>query len=106
MSDRISGRGRPHRRHGAAVGFDAAADPTRRAWAPCPRCADHTGCEPCTGARTCEAHWRYLLAAARRQLFLQCPGCRHRWWHDTGFGVDDRPAHVDELPLMPPSPAA
>jgi hypothetical protein len=84
--------------------LDAAADRGRRAWAECPRCADSTGCDPCSARRTCEDHWRYLLTAERRHLFLQCPTCLHRWWHDTGFGYDDRPAGVDAVPGLPPLP--
>ena len=73
--------------------------PGRRAWVACPRCGDHRACEPCRRNRSCADHWRYLLDAARSRLFLQCPTCMHRWWHDSGFGRDDCPAHLDALPL-------
>ena len=76
---------------------DPAADGGRRAWLACPRCADQAGCSPCTGGRRCDRHWRYLLAAEGRRLFVQCRGCWYRWWHDTGFGAaDSRPAGLTE----------
>ncbi|MFC4942675.1 hypothetical protein [Pseudonocardia sp. GCM10023141] len=81
---------------------DAAADICRRAWTGCPGCADERGCESCASGRTCETHWRFLLAAEGRRLFLQCPGCWHRWWHDTGFGVGGRKPEHDDLPDFPP----
>ncbi|HEX2300217.1 MAG TPA: hypothetical protein VHH34_17185 [Pseudonocardiaceae bacterium] len=37
-------------------------------------------------------------------MFLQCPICRHRWWHDTELGVGDRPLELDQLPDFPASP--
>ena len=46
-------------------------------------------------------HWRFLLAAEGRRLFVQCPGCWHRWWHDSGFGVGDRPRDLDAVPDFP-----
>lgn len=82
---------------------DAHADLSRRAWATCPRCMDEAGCAACERGRTCESHWRYLLSAEGRRLFVQCPGCWHRWWHDTGFGVGDRPGGLDDLPEFPAS---
>lgn len=81
--------------------LDADADPCRRAWLRCARCADSTGCPECAQRRHCEAHWRYLLAADGRHLFVQCPVCLHRWWHDTGFGRCDRPAALAALPEAP-----
>jgi hypothetical protein len=80
---------------------DAQADDGRRVWTGCPRCTDHLGCDMCDRGRTCESHWRLLLAAEGRHLFVQCPGCWHRWWHDTRFGVGDRPASTDRLPDFP-----
>ena len=76
---------------------DAAADIGRRAWTGCPRCADHTGCTTCRGGRRCETHWRFLLAVEGRRLFVQCPACWHRWWHDTGFGAGNRPRGLDAV---------
>ena len=80
---------------------DAQADIGRRAWTACPRCADHRGCSACGAGRNCESHWRFVLATEARQVFVQCPGCWHRWWHDTRFGVGDRPAHIDAEPEFP-----
>jgi hypothetical protein len=71
---------------------DAAADIGRRAWTPCPRCADDSACSTCKEGRSCEVHWRYLLGVDGRMLFLQCRSCWYRWWHDTGFGVGVRSA--------------
>jgi hypothetical protein len=85
---------------------DAAADTGRRAWTGCPRCADERGCARCGGGRSCDAHWRYLLAAQGRRIFVQCRGCWHRWWHDTGFGAGDRPAEVDGALVLPARPGA
>jgi len=82
---------------------DPQADICRRAWTGCPRCADERGCGPCTSGRSCESHWRYLLAADGSRLFVQCPGCWHRWWHDTGFGVHDRPHGLDVEIEFPPA---
>ncbi|HEY1970668.1 MAG TPA: hypothetical protein VGH89_22135 [Pseudonocardia sp.] len=81
---------------------DAQACSGRRAWTGCPRCADHRGCRSCESGLSCPTHWRFLLAAQGRHLFVQCRGCWHRWWHDTGFGVGDRPAQIDELADFPP----
>ncbi|WP_214368657.1 hypothetical protein [Pseudonocardia sp. H11422] len=80
---------------------DPQADIGRRAWVACPRCADHAGCAPCHDGRSCETHWRFLLAAEARRIFVQCPGCWYRWWHDTEFGAGDRPADVDQVPAFP-----
>lgn len=79
---------------------DARADICQRAWTPCPDCGDQRGCGVCASGRTCESHWRFLLAAEGRRLFLQCRACLHRWWHDTGFGVGDRPYAVDRVPAF------
>ncbi|MGD9528109.1 hypothetical protein [Pseudonocardia sp.] len=70
--------------------IDADALAGRRAWLACVRCDDGAACAHCRDSRTCEEHWRYLLSAEGRRLFVQCPECRHRWWHDTGFGSGDR----------------
>lgn len=40
-----------------------------------------------------------VLAAEARRIFVQCPRCWARWWHDTGFGVGDRPRQLND-PLM------
>lgn len=80
--------------------LDADADIGRRAWIPCEGCAPSPWCAACRDGRNCERHWTYMLASAARWLFLQCRTCHRRWWHDTGFGVGDRPAGLDE-PLPP-----
>jgi hypothetical protein len=41
------------------------------------------------------------LDSAARWLFVQCVSCHHRWWHDTRFGVGDRPASFDQIPAFP-----
>ncbi|MQA12672.1 MAG: hypothetical protein GEV09_00440 [Pseudonocardiaceae bacterium] len=76
---------------------DAAADIARRAWLDCPRCAGAADCATCRAGRTCDTHWRYMLGSAGRNIFLQCPECLHRWWHDTGFGVGDRPPGIGDV---------
>jgi primosomal protein N' len=81
--------------------LDPAADLGRRAWVACERCDDGAACASCAASASCEQHWRYLLEAARRHLFLQCPACHHRWWHDSGFGVDDRGSTLTDLPEFP-----
>lgn len=63
--------------------LDPDADLGRRAWLPCPRC--------------CDVHWRYLLANETRLVFLQCPGCMYRWWHDTEFGVGHNQPNPPDL---------
>jgi hypothetical protein len=80
---------------------DAQADIARRIWSACPHCADQRDCADCQAGRSCESHWRFLVAARGRHLFVQCPGCSHRWWHDTRFGDGDRPPTVEELPGFP-----
>ncbi|NMH97941.1 hypothetical protein [Pseudonocardia acidicola] len=80
---------------------DPQADIGRRVWVACPRCDDQVHCAACAAGRSCETHWRFLLGAEGRRVFVQCPGCWHRWWHDTGFGVGDRPAGLDEVPDFP-----
>ncbi|WKD36473.1 hypothetical protein [Streptomyces xanthophaeus] len=67
--------------------LDPQADPGRRAWVACPKCADARGCEPCEQRRTCSTHWRYLLTNTGSMLHLQCPGCTHVWVHESGFGA-------------------
>jgi hypothetical protein len=80
---------------------DPQASLGRRAWVSCERCTDDSGCGDCGAGRSCELHWRFLLHAEGRHLFLQCPSCSHRWWQDTRFGVGDRPAGLTDLPLWP-----
>lgn len=77
---------------------DAAADMGRRAWVACPVCVDQHHCPACRHGRHCEWHWRFLLHAEPGRLFVQCPGCEQRWWHDTGSGVGDRPPRLDLPP--------
>ncbi|MFB7334810.1 hypothetical protein FNH09_10175 [Streptomyces adustus] len=67
--------------------LDPHADRGRRAWVPCPSCADHRACDTCADGRTCSAHWRYLLSNTGSRLHLQCPSCTHVWEHETGFGA-------------------
>ncbi|MGW2821829.1 hypothetical protein ACWC24_12590 [Streptomyces sp. NPDC001443] len=67
--------------------LDPQADRGRRAWVPCPSCADHRACDTCADGRTCSAHWRYLLSHTGSVLHLQCPSCTHVWEHETGFGA-------------------
>lgn len=83
--------------------LDPDADLGRRAWLPCPRCCTD-GCSTCAVGTTCDLHWRYLLANEARLVFLQCPGCMHRWWHDTEFGVGDNQLNPHQLPDSPASP--
>lgn len=80
---------------------DPNADVGRRAWARCPRCAGGSGCPACATGRSCETHWRFLLAAEGRRLFVQCPGCWYRWWHDTGFGAGEHRLGVVGVPDFP-----
>lgn len=56
--------------------LDPAADEGCRVWVQCPECDSP---EPA-----------YLLGYDGGNVFCQCE-CEHRWWHDTGFGVGDRP---------------
>jgi len=81
---------------------DPDADMSRRVWVACSRCSSARGCRTCRDARTCPQHWSYLLAAEGRRLFVQCPHCWHRWWHDTRFGVGDGPADLDRQPHNAP----
>lgn len=92
-----------HVPQGASASLDATADIGRRAWVGCPTCAqDHQACPTCQDGRTCELHWRYLLATAGGHLFLQCPACLRRWWHDTSFGQGGgRPLDLADV-LDPP----
>jgi hypothetical protein len=70
--------------------LDADAYLGRRAWLPCPRyCED--GCINSAVNLPCDQHWRYLLANEGRLVFLQCPSCMHRWWHDTGTSAGKNP---------------
>ncbi|MGH3908122.1 MAG: hypothetical protein ACRDTE_28665 [Pseudonocardiaceae bacterium] len=83
--------------------LDPDVHPGRRAWLPCPRCGDDD-CPTCARGATCDRHWRYLLGNEQRRVFLQCPACHHRWWHDTGFGVGDHRPDRSRLPDFPASP--
>ncbi|MER6531107.1 hypothetical protein [Streptomyces sp. NPDC001508] len=80
--------------------LDPQADIGRRAWVPCPHCADGDGCATCAERRTCAEHWRYLLAHNGSMLHLQCPSCAHVWDHETGFGAtrSARQRTIDDLP--------
>lgn len=84
--------------------LDADADISRRAWVACRTCGQDERCRSCRAGRSCPEHWCYLLAARVRMLFVQCRRCHHRWWHDTGFGVGDRPGGVEDLPTFPAPP--
>lgn len=71
--------------------LDADADRGRRAWVVCPSCGNE-GSMTCAIRKTCDLHWQYLLANQARLLFLQCPMCMQRWWHDSQCGAGgDRP---------------
>ncbi|MFC4608538.1 hypothetical protein ACFO9E_12015 [Streptomyces maoxianensis] len=72
--------------------IDPSADAGRRAWVPCPGCADHRDCAVCLAGRTCRDHWRYLLSNVGSLLHLQCSNCAHLWAHETGFGAGSRGA--------------
>jgi hypothetical protein len=76
---------------------DPAARIDRRVWTSCTACPDGADCTECGGGRNCTEHWRYLLDTDGRQVFVQCPRCLHRWWHDTRFGAGSRPAGVTEV---------
>jgi hypothetical protein len=76
---------------------DPAARIDLRAWAACVACPDGRDCPDCAGRRRCERHWRHLLQADGRQVFLQCPWCLYRWWHDTGFGAGRRPLGTTDV---------
>jgi hypothetical protein len=67
--------------------IDPYAEIGRRAWIPCPNCDDARDCAACRQRRTCDVHWRYLLAHTGSILHLQCPGCAYMWKHETGFGA-------------------
>ncbi|MBV9057743.1 MAG: hypothetical protein JOZ09_01115 [Pseudonocardiales bacterium] len=75
--------------------LDADADPGRRAWVACPSCDD--GCMTCANQKTCDLHWQYLLASEARLLFLQCPVCMRRRWHDSRCGVGGERPDYDPL---------
>lgn len=86
----------------APPALDADADICRRAWVGCETCTQaHQACSTCRDGRTCEWHWRYLLATTGRHLFLQCPACLRRWWHDTHFGHGPLPLDLTQV-LDPP----
>jgi hypothetical protein len=70
--------------------YDPDAYVGRRAWLRCPRCP-HDNCGSCRRGAACTQHWLYLLASDSRLVFVQCPNCLQRWWHDTGHGVGHRP---------------
>jgi hypothetical protein len=55
-----------------------------RAWISCPM----SGADGADGADRAHGDgWCYLLGYEVSTLFCQCPGCGHRFWWDTGFGV-------------------
>ena len=81
--------------------LDANAHLGRRAWVACPSCGNG-GCASCAAGKTCDLHWQYLLASQARLLFLQCPVCMFRWWHDTQCGVGgDHPDYDPCGSLLP-----
>lgn len=69
-----------------------------------PRCCCDDGCSTCAVGSFPELNWRYLLANEARLVFLQCLGCLHRWWHDTGFGVGEDQPRPNQLPDSPCQP--
>lgn len=70
-----------------------------RGW-PCGSCPVGD-CRSCRQGRSCERHWTFLLAAEARRIFVQCPRCWTRCWHDTGFGVGDRPESLNDPLILP-----
>jgi hypothetical protein len=72
--------------------IDPDADPGRRAWLPCPRCAAGANCSDCLSGRNCGSHWQYLLGNQAWLVHLQCPGCGHVWTTDTRWRRG-RPSH-------------
>lgn len=80
--------------------LDADADICRRVWVLCDGCGPDPACGACARGRICERHWCYLLDVSAGWLFVQCVDCHRRWWHDTGFGVGDRPRRLDEPPEL------
>ena len=66
--------------------LDPAADPARRVWQRCTPCGSNSPL--------------YLLEAAPRYVWVQCPDCFARWWLDTGCGVG-RPARINAEPDWP-----
>lgn len=83
--------------------LDTDADICRRVWVLCDACGADPSCGPCSQSRICERHWCYLLSTEARWLFVQCKDCHGRWWHDTGFGVGDRPKGIDVPPWPEPA---
>lgn len=64
--------------------FHPHADPSRRAWLPCPNCDwGRNRCSECRSPRNCGAHWQYLLSNRATLVKLQCPGCANVWSTDT-----------------------
>ena len=64
--------------------IDPHADPSRRAWLPCPNC--HWGrdkCADCRSSGNCRSHWQYLLSNKGTLVHLQCRDCGHLWSTDT-----------------------
>lgn len=78
--------------------LDSDADICRRVWVLCDACGADPACHACSQGRICDRHWCYLLGVEARWLFVQCRDCHGRWWHDTGFGVGDRPPRVNRVP--------
>ena len=63
--------------------IDPDADPSRRAWLPCPNCDHGAGCTECRSSRNCGTHWQYLLKNTAMHVFLQCPTCYCVWTVNT-----------------------
>jgi hypothetical protein len=76
--------------------LDADVYPGRRAWVSGPSCGN-AGCASWAARKTCDLHWQYLLASQARLLFLQCPACLYRWWHDTKCGLGGDRADYDPV---------
>ncbi|MDQ3762791.1 MAG: hypothetical protein M3460_14395 [Actinomycetota bacterium] len=62
--------------------LDPQADPSRRAWLPCPSCSDTP---------------LYLLDSDVNLIWVQCGNCLRRWWHDTGVGHSRPPETYGDL---------
>lgn len=72
--------------------IDPDASISRRAWVSCPRTGAN-GADGADCADRADKGWCYLLGYQVGMLFCQCPGCGHRFWWDTGFGVGGGPEH-------------
>ncbi|HEY6422194.1 MAG TPA: hypothetical protein VIY28_02880 [Pseudonocardiaceae bacterium] len=63
--------------------LDPQADVGRRVWVPCRYCGDNAAL--------------YLLASEVNLVWVQCPSCLRRWWHDTGVGKGGHPKDLNDV---------